>query len=34
MPDTGPIDFSPLVLIVLLRVLQAVLAALANATIQ
>lgn len=30
MPDTGPIDFSPMVLIVLLRVLQTILDSLAR----
>ena len=34
MPDTGVIDFSPMVLIVLLRVLQAVLASLGNSVAQ
>ena len=34
MPDTGAIDFSPMVLIVLLTVLQKILAALAMASIQ
>lgn len=34
MPDTGPIDFSPMVLIVLLRVLQTILASLANSSMQ
>ena len=33
MPDTGPIDFSPMVLIVLLTVLQKVLGAMAAASL-
>lgn len=33
MPDTGPIDFSPMVLIVLLTVLQKILGAMAAASL-